>query len=276
MNRASLLLIAPPIAALLLGAASGCAKLDLSQPFARFEPEPETPEKVVAVWTPAALHPPGKKPIRGFGGRIMFHGRDDNRSIPADGNLIVYAFDDADPDPENPTPQMKYIFPAEDLPRHQSDSAMGPSYSVWLPWDAVGGYQQPVSLITRFETPDGRVIMSSVGQVTLPGKMPPKQETLASRAAGDPRRGDRYQVQQAAYHAGNEQQHAAQTAVLRTPLTIAVAPDHARRLLLRELTTPEPAAENGQRRYVELTAADRANGQGVSNGGPGSAPAASP
>jgi hypothetical protein len=270
MNRVRLLLTALLVAALLLGAASGCAKLHLSQPFAAFEPEPEVPEKVVAVWTPAALHPPGKKPIRGFGGRIMFHGGDANRSIPADGNLIIYAFDDADPDPDDQVPQKKYVFPAEDLPRHQSDSALGPSYSVWLPWDAIGGYQQPVSLITRFEAPDGRVIMSSVAQVTLPGKIPPKQELLAKRSAEARQRSNRFEVQQAAYHAGNEQPHDVQKAALRTPLTIAVAPDHARRLLMRELTTPEPAADNVQRRYVELTTADRINGQVVSNGLPGS------
>ena len=247
------------LAALAVGAGSGCAKFNFSQPFAVFESEPEIPEKLVAVWTPAALHPPGKRAVRGFGGRILFHGQDPQLTMPVDGSLIVYAFDDTDADPDNPLPDKKYVFTAEEFATFESDSALGPSYSVWLPWDAVGGDQKPVTLITRFEDASGRIVMSQPAQATLPGRMPSPRERLAtrrSRATGL-ENGD-FGVRQASYQdAERERSERRSQRKMRTPLTITVAPDQAKRLLQGE-ATPRPAASQEMlKTYAELTARDR-------------------
>jgi hypothetical protein len=161
----------------LLLAATGCAKFNLGEDFTlwKTEPKPQTPESVVVVWTETVLHQPGKPPVRGFGGRVMFHGRDpgrqDHQSILVDGDLMVYAYDNERVDPDNPAPDKKYVFPAHNLALHQSESSLGPSYSFWLPWDEAGGPQRQVSLLARFEDKSGKIVMSSMTHVTLPGKI---------------------------------------------------------------------------------------------------------
>lgn len=248
------------LAALAVGAGSGCAKFTFSQPFAVFDSEPEIPEKLVAVWTPAALHPPGKRPVRGFGGRILFHGQDPQLALPVDGSLIVYAFDDTDADPDNPLPDKKYVFTAEEFATFESESALGPSYSVWLPWDAVGGEQKPVTLITRFEDASGRIVMSQPAQATLPGRMRPSRERLATRrsSATGSQSGDSGIRQVSYQEAESERGPARSQRAMRTPLTITVAPDQAKRLLHGE-ATPRAATASREmmKTYAELTANDR-------------------
>ena len=55
------------------------------------------------------------------------------------GTLVVYAFDETNRDANNARPDRKYVFTPEQLPLHYSKSKVGHSYSVWLPWDEVGG-----------------------------------------------------------------------------------------------------------------------------------------
>jgi len=156
-------------AVLVLLAGAGCSQLDLRQSMPWSEPEPETPARMVDTWTDTVLWQPGKAGVRGFGGRIMFFQRDDEDPIVVDGTLTVYAFDDDDPDPDKP-PAKKYIFLAEKLPGHYSESKVGHSYSFWLPWDDVGGPERQIGLITRFEDKEGKVVMSKVAHKILPGK----------------------------------------------------------------------------------------------------------
>ncbi len=172
-------------AALLLAAASGCSELDVRKgmPWLDSEPEPQTPTRMIDVWTDTVLWQSGKPGVRGFGGRIMFY-RDDEQAEPVavDGTLTVYAFDDEDPDPDKP-PAKKYIFPAEQLAKHYSQSKVGHSYSFWLPWGDVLGPERQLSLITRFESREGKVVMSKVAHKTLPGRKP-KQDAPEDAYAG--------------------------------------------------------------------------------------------
>lgn len=260
MKYSSLLLSAALVfASLALGAGSGCAKLNFSQPFVLFDSEPEVPEKVVTVWTPAAMHPPGKRPVRGFGGRVMFHGQDPQLTMPVDGSLIVYVFDDTDADPDNPRPDKKYVFTAEELARFEGDSALGPSYSVWLPWGPIGGYQKPVTLITRFEDAQGRIIMSQAAQATLPGRMRNSSERLAAaRRGSDPASPTDSEIQQVSYHDQEDRPIDRRSQrKMRTPLTITVAPNQAQRLLVGESQQRTPDSNEVMKTYAELTAMDR-------------------
>ncbi len=98
----------------LLLALPGCAKLDLGESFTlwKSEPKPQTPDSLAAVWTETTLHQPGKPVVRGFGGRILFHGSDQQQAVPVEGKVIVYAYDDDRPNQEDPAPDKKYVFPA--------------------------------------------------------------------------------------------------------------------------------------------------------------------
>ncbi len=158
--------------ALSLGSVAGCAtlqlpaKLDLAGP----TDKPQTPLRMTALWTDTVLVEAG---VVGFGGRIMFYGRGDEDPIVVEGELTVFAYDDTGDVQDEAVPARKYVFRAEDLARHYSESKLGHSYSFWVPWGRVGGPQRQVSLIARFKSAKGGVVMSEMTRHLLPGAQPP-------------------------------------------------------------------------------------------------------
>jgi hypothetical protein len=136
-------------------------------------PKPGVPVRVVGSWTDAVLRKDGQAPQRGFGGRLLFYGRDSKDPILVDGQLVVYAFDENGRDPTDNRPTRRYVFPIEQVPLHMSKSEVGTSYSFWLPWDEAGGPQTEVSLICRFEPKGGPVVVSEQTRHLLPGTMTP-------------------------------------------------------------------------------------------------------
>jgi hypothetical protein len=160
----------------LLASATGCAQLDVTQPktwFSREDGEPQTPKKVVAVWTDAEAQHVDHRRTRGFGGRLTFFDPEGDAPVRVDGKLVVYAFDEDGRDAEDVKPSRKYVFTPEQFANHHSQSKLGHSYSVWLPWDEVGGPQKQISLICRFEPTDGPPILAEQTKMTLPGPAPP-------------------------------------------------------------------------------------------------------
>ncbi len=130
----------------------------------------ETPMQVAVFWTDAVQSQADKpKGIRGFGGRLYFYGKDPNKPVKVKGNLVVYAFDETNRDPKNVVPDKKYVFTPEQFQKKYSKSALGDSYSIWLPWDEVGGPQKQVSLVVRFTGEKGEMITSDEAKQLLPG-----------------------------------------------------------------------------------------------------------
>jgi hypothetical protein len=138
------------LAALALAGAAGChvpkaLSLQNTWPFGDDEPKPEIPIRVAGMWTDTVLHKAGEKPQRGFGGRLMFYGKDhQEKTVLVDGELVVYAFDETGREPTDNKPTRRYVFPADQLPLHQSKGPLGPSYSFFLPWDEAGGSSRKV------------------------------------------------------------------------------------------------------------------------------------
>ena len=124
----------------------------------------EQPYKIVAVWTDTVLHQADKRPERGFGGRLYFYGKDGQQPLKVEGRLVVYAFVETGRDPANPKPDRKYVFPPDQVERLFSESELGPSYSVWLPWDGAGGPQLEISLAARFEPKKGALVTCAPGR----------------------------------------------------------------------------------------------------------------
>lgn len=130
---------------------------------------PEVPTRIVSTWTDTVLQRSDKAPQRGFGGRLVFFTRESEEPVRVDGRLVVYAFDETDRAPHETHPTRKYVFPREEFARHESESQLGPSYSVWLPWDEVGGNMKQISLIARFEPDGGNYVMGEQTKHLLPG-----------------------------------------------------------------------------------------------------------
>jgi hypothetical protein len=152
-----------------LGAGTARAGLKDILPGGDKPPKPKTPVRFTAVWTDTTLNTPGQHPVRGFGGRLMFYDTEDGEPVAVDGMLTVYAYRDGTNATAHNIPAKKFVFHAEDMGRHYSKSPLGHSYSFWLPWDPVGGPQEQLSLIARFEPRKGRPIASDITRRVLPG-----------------------------------------------------------------------------------------------------------
>lgn len=113
---------------------------------------------------------------------MFFDGQSDE-PIRVDGTMTVYAFDGTSANSAGTVPERKFVFLAEDLPKHFSESKLGPSYSFWLPWDELGGYERQLTLVTRFEPVNGAPAMSQPSRHYLPG-LPKPNPQPESAAAG--------------------------------------------------------------------------------------------
>ena len=168
-----------------LCSATGCAQIDLKPrwPWADKQPKPQHPVRLTAIWTDTVLHQPGRAGTRGFGGRMMFYAEKGDLPVPVEGKLTVYAFNETHRDQTSSKPNRKFVFTTEQLPKHYSESELGPSYSFWLPWDDVQGEQVQISLITRFEPATGGVVLSEMTHHALSGSRP---EEAVARAPARP------------------------------------------------------------------------------------------
>ena len=169
----------------ILAGLAGCTQLELNPDHPKFpwqnDDEPKVPARMTEVWTDAVLQQQGKPGVRGFGGRILFFTAANDEPVRVDGTLTVFVFDEVNQNPRNPVPERKFVFRREDLAKHYSKSELGHSYSVWLPWDEVGGPQRRLSLVTRFEPADGPVVLAKPSPHILPGQVDEPRQAIVQQ-----------------------------------------------------------------------------------------------
>jgi hypothetical protein len=143
-------------------------------------------ETMAVIWKDTVLEKPGSTSVRGFGGRIFFYDNQSN-AVKAEGELVVYGFDDTSNEdsaagnpPKSPKADRKFVFESNKFQSHFSETDLGGSYSVWIPWEQVGGNRKTITLIPVFKTNDGRILKSGQTITVLPGKNPnPNKEQLS-------------------------------------------------------------------------------------------------
>lgn len=169
---------------LTIGLSSGCAgmtkNLSSVMPWGEkksqiTESKYQAPVKIVALWSPAMYNSPGKPATRGFGGRLYFY-NSKNEPIPVQGQLVVYCFDDTDKTRDHKQPDRRVAFTPEQFSGHYSATELGASYSIWVPWDAIGNPQVEVGLVPIFTAATGQVVMGEQSLGLLPGPESPIQE----------------------------------------------------------------------------------------------------
>lgn len=163
----------PLVLAFCLLLVSGCKTLDLgSMPrpswLGKKKPEYQSPVRMAVIWSDAMLNHPSA-PTRGFGGRIYFY-NNKNQAIPVDGELVIYAYDDTDGATEGSKPDRKFVYKGEQLTSYFSETQLGASYSVWVPWDRPGSGRRDVSLVPMFTSAEGARVGGQPSKVTLAGK----------------------------------------------------------------------------------------------------------
>jgi hypothetical protein len=143
---------------------------DWKMPWSKKDKPPKpypNPVKMAVTWTPDTLTQAGRTPTRGFGGRLFFFD-EKIRPVPVEGDLTVQAIAE---NPDGSIGEVKrYQFTAEQFTQHFSQTDIGASYSIWIPWDAVGGEQMKISLVPSFRTAGGKLVQGEQALVGLPGR----------------------------------------------------------------------------------------------------------
>jgi len=140
--------------------------------------------KIVAIWSNSVVNETGEVPQRGLGGRVYFY---DSKHQPArvDGKLTVFLYDDTNKtDDETQEATRKIHFSPEEVAANYTPSAFGPSYSFWLPWDAVGGERTQLSVIPVFTSREGEMLVGKQAHYLLPGKKPGELAKESSQKTG--------------------------------------------------------------------------------------------
>jgi hypothetical protein len=159
------------LASLLLICCSGCATFDLGKriPWSDGdEGKASNPTRLMVVWTDAIMNQAGQQSVRGFGGRVVFFNQA-NEPVKVKGTLVIYAYDETNRNPIKSDPEKTFVFLAKDLEKKYSKCRIGDSYSIWVPWDAVGGKQTEISLIVVFQPEKGAEIVGDQSKQLLPG-----------------------------------------------------------------------------------------------------------
>lgn len=139
----------------------------------------QQPAKMAVLWSHDVLTMAGQAPTRGFGGRIYFY-NNKSQTIPVEGELVVHGFDESlkktTGAPAN-EPDKRFRFTAEQFTEHFSESDLGASYSIWIPWDAVDGMQKEITLLPTFVSSKGEMVQGSPAKVVLPGRTSARSDT---------------------------------------------------------------------------------------------------
>lgn len=134
---------------------------------------PDAPEnfgeavKMDIAWKDDVLPGPDGQMQRGVGGRVHFldkHGK----ATRVNGSLTVYGFDEHNGQATSPRPDKRFHFKDEELQVVYSQSTIGHSYSIWLPWDGQG-YQRHIAVLPIFRAEDGRLLKGDHAQAVLYG-----------------------------------------------------------------------------------------------------------
>ena len=136
----------------------------------------QQPQKMAVLWSHDVLTIAGKPPTRGFGGRIYFY-NNKSQTIPVEGELVVHGFDESEKRrtgaPGN-QPDKRFRFTEDQFTSHYSESDLGASYSVWIPWDTADGVQKEITLVPTFKSSKGEFVQGDAAKVVLPGRADPK------------------------------------------------------------------------------------------------------
>jgi hypothetical protein len=178
-----------------LVAATGCQSLpkadSMTPSWLKREKKPKVveskfkrPVRMVVLWTPSILNEPGMPPTRGFGGRVYFYD-ENSETIPVEGQLVVYGYDENSPREGNAKADRKFVFPAEKIAQHFAPTDLGASYSIWVPWGQPTDPTTEVTLVSVLTSSSGTVVVDEGAKNNLPGAMTERQKAISKSANPD-------------------------------------------------------------------------------------------
>ena len=235
--------IAPCLVALsVLACCCGCSALRVQDRWFDSDRVCEVPSEVLPIWTDTVLHHPGQPAVRGFGGRLYFYQQGKPDPVQVDGQLAVYVFEAGAGQSDNVAPLKKFVFTPQQLLNHHSKTSLGNSYSVWIPWDQVGGPTETLSLVARFDGRRGGTVLSKPSKKLLPG-LDNQRSQEASTA----------EVRLASHEAKDDEVPNSEAAGTLETISIDLPPSFQRRLRGTAAQRTERTLRNGETSLEAVT-----------------------
>ena len=143
----------------------------------------KTPVEIVDAWNSYAQTTPEGTIIRGMAGRVHFYDQQKKgQAVKVDGDLTVFVFDGSETGPLHAKPIKVFQFKADTLEQHYShQKPLGHGYNFFLPMDEIGGDEQSLCIITRFDNNlDDMLLLAQPVNAILPGRKPqlPTEPTI--------------------------------------------------------------------------------------------------
>ncbi|HIK96263.1 MAG TPA: hypothetical protein EYG03_30335 [Planctomycetes bacterium] len=126
--------------------------------------------KILCLWEPAEGQGLDGRPSRGFAGQILMFGHGSPSPIPVHGTVSIYEYVNFDPEDVDPQPIHKFTFDDGGWNAHRTESTLGESYNVFLPYVVKNNGHTTCALRVEYTSPDGRVMSSPYTEVTLTAK----------------------------------------------------------------------------------------------------------
>jgi hypothetical protein len=128
---------------------------------------PRAVSKMLCLWEAAEGQGLDEKPSRGFAGQILFFAHGEASPIKVKGKVRIFEYLDFSPDQQDPTPAHIFVFDAGAWDVHHTESTLGHSYNVFLPYVRKDKGHAVCALRVEIETEDGRKVSSPYTEVTL-------------------------------------------------------------------------------------------------------------
>lgn len=171
---------------------SGCSSFEQHKYVLWGDIVPQHPETLEDHWTDYGPFVPDDRSMkmrRGKAGVLRFYKKNDfERSIPVDGELVVYVFSGDDSGVELTEPKYKLVLDTEKLNRQRKfDKENGYSYHIWLDLGDVDQDPEPISILAVFtETKTHEQTASGITYTQIggePTEAKPQKETAKEEKA---------------------------------------------------------------------------------------------
>lgn len=153
---------------------AGCATFH--NPFEKKMPRATAADPAVqmlCLWQQAEGRDPEGYPCKGFSGQILFLSNKAATPVQIDGAVRIYLFDDQGTEEDQTKPIRQFDFDAGSWAIHLTETSLGPTYSVFIPYVRRGVKDANCALRVRLKPKQGPTIFSDLSSMPLNGNKKP-------------------------------------------------------------------------------------------------------
>ena len=167
-------IVMPLTCAMFLCSFVGCATFHI--PFEKKIPKASAADPVVQIlclWQQAEGRDPEGYPCKGFSGQILFLSNKAATPVQCEGDVRIYLFDDQGDAEAQAKPLRQFEFDSGSWGIHLTETSLGPTYSVFVPYVRKGVKDANCALRVRLKPKIGPVVFSDLSNMPLNGNKKP-------------------------------------------------------------------------------------------------------